>query len=147
MPEEYPTPSFNFKVEFDIEGITDNSSSFQEASGLSAEKDIIAYREGGENRFQYKLPGETKLSNLVLKKGFITDQKILDWWMDINLGNPVDRHDIKLILLDGKGNPAMTWNLNKALPIVIETSGFEEDNGQIAVEKLELAFESMEREI
>jgi phage tail-like protein len=145
MPEEYPTPSFNFKVEFDIEGITDNSSCFQEVSGLSAENDVMAYREGGENRFQYKLPGETKLSNLVLKKGFITDQKILDWWMDINLGNPVDIHDIKLILLDENGNPAMTWKIHKALPVAIETSGFEESKKRIAVEKLEFAFESMER--
>jgi len=145
MPEEYPTPSFNFRVEFDIDGITYSSSSFQEVSGLTAERDIIAYREGGENRFEHKLPGGARFSNLALKKGFISDQKIYQWLTDINLGKPVETHNIEIILQDENGKPAAVWMINKAYPIAIEIAGFEEDKKRIVVEKLEFAFESFER--
>ena len=145
MPEEYPTPSFNFRVEFDIDGITYSSSSFQEVSGLTAERDIIAYREGGENRFEHKLPGGARFSNLALKKGFISDQKIFEWLTDNNLGKPTKMHDFKILLLDENSKPAAVWMINKAFPIAIETAGFEEDKKRIAVEKLEFAFESITR--
>ena len=94
----------------------------------------------------HKLPDATRYSNLVLKKGFITDQKIFDWWMDINMGSPVTTRDLKLILLDQNGTPAATWKINKAFPVVIEAVERQEDKSRIAIEKMEFAFESVERE-
>lgn len=146
MAEEFPAQSFNFRAEFDIEGITDNSSCFHEVSGLAAEAEPLAYREGGENRFVYTLPkGGAKFSNLALKKGFISDKKIFEWLTDFNLGNAVETHNIKIILNDENGKPAAVWKINKAFLVAIETTGFGEDKKRIAVEKIEFAFESFER--
>lgn len=145
MAEEYPPQSFNFKVEFDIDGVTYNSSSFQEVSGLTAELEPIAYREGGENRLTHKLPGAIKYSNVVLKRGLITDRKILDWCRDMGFSNQNQTCDMKIILNNEYGKAVMTWKLNKAYLAKFEIDRIEEDKSGIAVEKMEFVVESFER--
>ena len=41
---------------------------FQDVSGLSFEIETETFVEGGENRFEYKLPKRIKYPNLVLKR-------------------------------------------------------------------------------
>ena len=71
MPFYYPPSGFHFKVEFiGVDGMnTDTEQRFQEVSGLSFEVETEPLREGGENRFEYKLPKRIKYPNLILKRG------------------------------------------------------------------------------
>ena len=66
----YPPVGFHFKVEFMGIG-NDNDSRFQSVSGLTVEYETESFKEGGENRFEHKLPVRTK-SNKSLLHPYIT---------------------------------------------------------------------------
>ncbi|HEY2727542.1 MAG TPA: phage tail protein, partial [Parafilimonas sp.] len=82
MPSYYPPSCFHFKVEFNgVDGAnTDTEQRFQEVSGLSVEVETETLLEGGENRFEYKLPKRAKYPNLVLKRGLLTNTALLNWF-------------------------------------------------------------------
>ena len=58
MAAYYPPGAFHFKVEFNGVTGTDNDTEqrFQEVSGLSFDIETEELKEGGENRFTWKLP-------------------------------------------------------------------------------------------
>ncbi len=74
----YPPVGFHFKVEFVGIG-NDNDIRFQSVSGLTIEYDTESFKEGGENRFEHKLPVRTKYADLSLKRGMLTDSKVIEW--------------------------------------------------------------------
>ncbi|TAL50180.1 MAG: phage tail protein, partial [Methylovulum sp.] len=55
MIDYYPPLGFYYKVEFGISK-DKNDARFQSVSGLSVEYDYENFKEGGENRFEHKLP-------------------------------------------------------------------------------------------
>jgi hypothetical protein len=75
MADYYPPWGFYFKVEFDISK-NKNDVRFQAVSGLSVEYDYESFKEGGENRFEHKLPVRTKYADLVLKRGMLTESSV-----------------------------------------------------------------------
>ena len=79
MAQYYPPAGFHFRVEFNLDGIKDSDVRFQEVSGLSAELGVEEVTEGGENRFPHRLPTRAKYSNLTLKRGLLTDSRLIDW--------------------------------------------------------------------
>lgn len=53
---------------------------FMSVSGLGAQTDIIAYRQGGYNTTTQKMPGQSDFGPLVLQKGLICgDESGIDW--------------------------------------------------------------------
>ncbi len=95
----YPPVGFHFKVEFlDFQNDTafgkENDVRFQSVSGLSVEYDSETFKEGGENRFEHKLPVRTKYPDLSLKRGMLTDSKVIKWCLDAfqNRGNKNSPH-------------------------------------------------------
>jgi len=148
MTSNYPPPAFTFKVEFGIDGVQNNNSSFQEISGLSSESDVVEYREGGENRFVHKLPGSTKFSNLALKRGIISDPKIMEWINNVffnDLSEPIKPTDITITLLNVENESAMRWNLSNAWPVKIEVGTFNSNSNEQAVESIEFAYSTITR--
>src|SRR4051794_39688899 len=63
-------------------GITPNvDGSFQEVSGISVSIETEDLREGGENRFVYKIPkGYISYTPLVLKRGLVSATSALGEW-------------------------------------------------------------------
>ena len=142
MTSNYPPPAFTFKVEFGLDGVQNNNSSFQEVSGLGSESDVVEYREGGENRYVHKLPGSTKFSNLVLKRGIISDPKIMEWIKNVffnDFSEPIKPTDITITLLNEEHEPAMRWKLSNAWPIKFEAASFKAKSNELAIESIEFA--------
>ncbi len=77
----YPPLGFYYKVEFSISKQKDDVR-FQSVSGLSVEVEMESYKEGGENRFEHKLPGRTKYTDLTLKRGMLVNSDIVKWCME-----------------------------------------------------------------
>ena len=149
MANDYPPPAFYFKAEFGLDGVQNNNSSFQEVSGLSSESDVIEYREGGENRYVHKLPGSTKFSNLVLKRGIISDPKIMEWIKNVffnDFSEPIKPTDITITLLNAENKPAMRWKLSNAWPVKIEVGTFNSNSNELAIESIEFAYSTITRE-
>ena len=80
MPQTGQQPvyfrAFQFQVE--IDGIS--QARFQEVGGLDATIDVVEYREGGDLLGTRKLPGQTKHSNLSLKRGYTADTQLWKWF-------------------------------------------------------------------
>src|SRR5215470_13745370 len=78
----YPPWGFYYSVEFVLgtPPVADDAR-FQTVSGLSVEYDYENFKEGGENRFEHKLPVRTKYADLVLKRGMLKDSGVIKWFL------------------------------------------------------------------
>jgi phage tail-like protein len=141
---------FYFAV--DIKGQGKGETSFSEISGLDIEKDIEEISEGGVNNFKHRLPGRTKYSNLVLKRGLAYESGgLFEWVQKIltqdDLEVPMKLQDISIHLLHpsgGKNDRLVTWEIKKAYPVKWSVSGFNSTENAIVIESLEFAFQSVE---
>ncbi len=76
MAVYYPPVGFHFKVTVLGLPAVDDDVRFTEVGGLAAEIATEEMPEGGENRFVQKYPLRTKYSELVLKRGCLSDDRI-----------------------------------------------------------------------
>lgn len=153
MAAYYPPAGFHFKVEFlGVSGMNDDREQrFQDVSGLSFEMETEAFTEGGENRFEYKLPKRIKYPNLVLKRGLLTDSALIKWINDAMstfFTVPVydfQPADILVSLLNESGDPLAVWQVMQAYPVKWNVTSFNSNANAIAVETIELAYQYFER--
>ncbi|MEP0264733.1 phage tail protein [Dokdonia sp.] len=136
---EYPLAKFYFEVDWGGTQI-----GFQEVSGLDIEVEPIEYRQGASPDFtKIKMPGMTKFSNITLKRGsFKGDNEYFDWFNTIQL-NTVERRTITISLLNEEGTPAITWKINKAFPIKVQSTDLKAEGNEVAVESIEIAHEGL----
>jgi phage tail-like protein len=142
----YPPVGFYFRVEVTglvSEGTTD--SNFQEVSGLTAEIEVEKYQEGGENGFQHNLPKPAKFPNLVLKRGLLTDSKMIDWLNKAIQNFKFEPKDVSVILMNQAGEPLVAWEFKGAYPIKWDISAFNAMDNSIVSETIELVFKSSRR--
>lgn len=143
MESYYPPPGFYFRVEFNFSK-NKHDTSFQSVSGLTVEYDIESYKEGGENRFEHKLPGRTKYTDLVLKRGFLTDSEIIKWCLDAFRNRVFTPADVTVSLLNEKGEPLKVWSVVHAWPKKWSVSDFNAGENSVVVETLELSYRYFE---
>lgn len=153
MPSYYPPTGFHFKVEFlGVAGMDgDTEQRFQEVSGLSVEVETEELREGGENRFVYKLPKRAKYPNLVLKRGLLTGTAILNWFKNAMstyftvVVYDFQPADIIITLMDEAGEAVAIWKVVQAYPLKWSPSPFNAKENSVVVETIELAYQYFER--
>jgi phage tail-like protein len=138
----WPLPAFRFEVTIGapvaLKGI------FQEVSGLSSETQAIEYRAGSSPQFStVKMPGIRKFGNVTLKKGIFQDEKGF-WALYGSIAqNTIKRQTIVIELLDEEGASTMKWTLGNAFPTKITITDMTKDGDEVAVETIELAFETL----
>lgn len=135
----YPPVGFHFKVEFLNIG-NDNDIRFQSVGGLNVEYDTETFKEGGENRFEHKLPARTKYPDLSLKRGMLKDSKVIEWCLDAFQNRNFSPADINITLLNEKHEPLKTWHVHRAWPRKWAVSDFNAQENSIVVETLELSY-------
>lgn len=137
----YPPVGFHFSVFFsDISAEGDNDTRFQSVAGLNVEYDTEAIKEGGENRFEHKLPVRTKYPDLSLKRGMLTNSNVIAW-----VKNALQQREFKPIqiiirLLNEEHQPLKTWNIMNAWPRKWAVSDFNAQENAIVVETLDLSY-------
>lgn len=135
----YPPVGFHFKVEFSGIG-NDNDCRFQSVSGLNVEYDTESFKEGGENRFEHKLPVRTKFADISLKRGMLTDSGVIKWCMKAFREREFKPADVYITLLNEKHTGIKTWHLRKAWPRKWSVSDFNAQENSIVVETLDLSY-------
>lgn len=135
----YPPLGFYYKVEFSISR-DKNDARFQSVSGLSVEYEYENYKEGGENRFEHKLPVRTKYSDLVLKRGMLTDSSVMQWFLDAFRDRTFKPTDLSVILMNEKSEPLRTWKVANAIPKKWLVSDFNANESAVVIETLELTY-------
>ncbi len=137
--EYYPPYGFYYRVEF---GISPNTGDvrFQSVGGLSVEYDYESFKEGGENRFEHKLPVRTKYADLVLKRGMLTDSEVIAWMLRAFRDREFESSNLNIILLSEDGEPLRTWKVAAAVPKKWSVSDLDSSSSAIVVETLELTY-------
>ncbi|MEO6548941.1 MAG: phage tail protein [Ferruginibacter sp.] len=138
----YPPVGFHFRVEFLHLG-NDNDMRFQSVSGLTVEFDTESFKEGGENRFEHKLPVRTKYPDLSLKRGMLTNSKVIDWVKGILQDRDFINNkpaEIQVSLLNEKHHPLKTWHLYNCWPKKWTVSDFNAQDNAIVVETLDFNY-------
>jgi phage tail-like protein len=135
----YPPVGFHFKVEFLGIG-NDNDIRFQTVSGLTMEYDVESFKEGGENRFEHKLPVRTKYPDLSLKRGMLTDSGVIRWCLDAFQNRNFKPAQINVTLLNEEHQPLKTWQVQGAWPKKWSVSDLNAQENSIVVETLELSY-------
>jgi phage tail-like protein len=139
MVDYYPPWGFYFKVVFNISS-DKNDVRFQSVSGLSVEYDYESYKEGGENRFEHKLPVRTKYADLVLKRGMLVDSSVIKWFLDAFNNRIFKPATITVNLMNEKSEPLKSWNVVDAIPKKWLVSDLNATDNGIVVETMELAY-------
>jgi phage tail-like protein len=137
----WPLPKFYFLVELG-DGI---DAKFSEVTGLEERAAVIEYRHGNSPVFSpIKMPGLAGIGNVTMRKGiFARDSKFSDWLSKITM-NVISRRTVVITLLDETGAPKMVWTLHNAWPTKITGTDLKSGGNEVAVESLELAFETLE---
>ena len=143
MPQQNdPFRSYNFKLM--IAGVAEGY--FTECSGLSLKNDSVPYREAGKNQAVRHIPGPVEYAAITLKFGVTRSKMLFDWMMKAAEGK-VERKDVSISLMDEQNSTeAMRWNLRAAWPSEWKGANLAATDQGVAIEKLTLVFDSLERE-
>lgn len=145
----FPPPAFAFSVAVVSGQATppegDIDAAFQEVSGIDPKVDIEEVVEGGLNSHVHQLPGVTKHSNLVLKRGYVTKASALAQWamqsVGSTLGSPIQVQTLNIHLLGSDGQPLVTWTFMNAWPVKWEVGALDASNSNaVLTQTLELSY-------
>jgi phage tail-like protein len=130
-----PLPVYCFRVE--IDNIPGTTAFFKSVSGLKYETEVVDFQEGGQNQFSHRLVGPTKWANLIFKRGFAQDDKLIKWCQDWIEGNKTRRNG-KVIQLNTKLEPVCSWSF-RGWPCKWELSELDASKSELGIETLEIA--------
>lgn len=144
MDVVYPPLGYHFLVSFPS-GVSKDKIDvgFQSVSGLSVDRKTETFREGGQNSFEHVLPGPTSCSNLILKRGLVHDSGLIKWIRANLEGMLITPVDITISLLNEEHQPLVTWSIVHAWPKKWSVSDFNAEQGTIAVETLEMQYQTI----
>ncbi len=137
--------NFNFLVE--IEGLAGESSlvigGFSEVQGLGSQTEVVEFTVGSSSRI-HQIPGKTRYSNLVLKKGVTHSNELFNWRKTIESGE-LDSRSGSVILLDHEMREKTRWNFYDAWPCRYDAPQLDSNGDSISIETLELSIGRLER--
>lgn len=134
-----PYKSMKFKVE--IDGIV--QAGFAECSGLGSQVEIIDYQEGGD-LYSRKIPGKVTFPDITLQWGITDSRELYDWHKNV-LDGVTERKNGSIILFNDVGEEKIRWNFFEAWPTKWEGPQFNAKGSDVAIEKLTLCCERVER--
>jgi len=148
----YPPPAFAFAVTVvPAAGSSQTAidAQFQEITGIDPHVDTEEAVEGGVNNYVQTLPGVTKHSNLVLKRGYVTQSSALANWANqtvgSTLGTAIQTQVITVTLLGPTQQPVVTWTFNNAWPVKWEVGQLDSTKNDVLTETLEIAYTTVTR--
>jgi len=142
---KYPFTSFNFSVEINVKGVAPKvcNASFSDCDGLEMSMDVKTIREGGNNGKQIRLTGPLTFGSLTLKRGMTASFDLWHWFNKM-LTDASLRADAEVVLLavDGTTERAR-FVLSRCVPIKLKAPALSARDGTLAIEELQLAYESL----
>jgi phage tail-like protein len=141
----YPFTAFNFAIEIDVPDVSKQvcSASFSECDGLEMTMDVKTIREGGNNGQQIRLTGPLNFGTLTLKRGMTANFDLWKWFSTI-LTRPNLRADADVVLFAADGTTEQArFLLKSCVPIKLKAPALNGKDGTVAIEELQLAYESL----
>ncbi len=146
MPTEELFGAYNFLLE--LSGIVDDATvivgGFKSVSGMDSETEIIEFKQGNDLVVRKK-PGRTTYANIVLERGYTATDDLWQWRKNIEDGT-IDRRSGSIIILDQDQETEVgRYNFYEAWPAKWYVPDMDSDSSAVAIEKIELAVEKVER--
>lgn len=141
----YPFSAFNFAVEINRAGGGGAmvAAAFSDCDGLELTQEAKTIREGGNNGQLIRLSGPVGYGTLTLKRGMTANFDLWEWF-EQTLENPALRADTEVVLLAANGNDVRARFLaTRCLPVKLKAPGLSAKDGGIAVEELQLVYETL----
>jgi phage tail-like protein len=151
---EHPFTTFNFKIElaYGEKGQPICAAEFAECDGLEMTLEPKTFREGGNNSRPLHFVGPVSYGQLTLKRGMTADFGLWEWFEAVQR---TDGHGIRAsgtiavqstdAVLE-KRTDHVRFALAGCLPVKLKAPGLNAKDGQIAVEEMQVAYESLTRE-
>jgi len=140
-----PFTAFNFAVEINVPGVSSKvcSAAFSECDGLDMTMEVKTIREGGNSSTQYRMAGPVAYGQLSLKRGMTPTFDLWDWF-NATLNNARLRADAEVVIFAGDGRTERArFILKRCLPVKVKAPSLNAKDGMIAIEELQIAYESM----
>ena len=135
-------PYFSFNYLIEIDGLL--TGGFSEVGGLGGRIGVETVHDGGSlGAPRQQLTGAT-WTNLVLTRGLVEIDTLWNWY-EATARGVIKRKNGTIILLDRKQLPVTMWNFRGALPVQWSGPSLHANSGEIAVERLELAHQGLEK--
>lgn len=145
MASAYPFTAFNFSVEINRgqDGGPLAAAEFSECDGLEMTMEVKTIREGGANDRPIRVSGPVNYSNLTLKRGMTSNHDLWKWFAD-SAADPRLRADAEVVLLGADGSSEKArFQLSRCLPIKIKAPALSAKDGAVAIEEMQLAYETL----
>jgi phage tail-like protein len=146
MPTDELYGSYHFLLE--IQGVINDNKvivgGFKSVSGMDSETEIIEFKQGNDLVVRKK-PGRTTYNNVVLERGFTATDDLFQWRKNIEDGK-IDRRAGSIIILDQDGQSEVArYNFYEGWPCKWNVPDMDSDSSSMAIEKIEIAVEKVER--
>ena len=142
----YPFSAFNFAIEIEVPGISQKvcSAAFSECDGLEMTMDVKTIREGGNNGEQIRLTGPFSYGTLTLKRGMTTTFDLWDWMAATLRDCRLRAKSAEVVIFAGDGKTErVRFLLKRCLPVKLKAPPLNAKDGIVAIEELQLAYESV----
>ena len=146
MPTEELFGNYHFLLE--ISGITSDQKTiiggFKSMSGMDSETEVIEFKQGND-RVVRKKPGRTTYATITLERGFTTTDDLWKWRKNIEDGL-IDRRSGTITMLDQDLESIVAqYNFYEGWPAKWYVPELDSDQSGMAIEKIEIAVEKVER--
>ena len=146
MPTEELFGAYHFLLE--IQGVINDNKvivgGFKSVAGMDSETEIVEFKQGNDLVVRKK-PGRTTYANIVLERGYTATDDLWQWRKNIEDGK-IDRRSGSVIILDQDGQTEVArYNFYEGWPCKWNVPDLDSDSSSMAIEKVEIAVEKVER--
>jgi phage tail-like protein len=146
-PSAIPFTTFRFLVEVNVEGVAKKvcGATFSEVDGLEMTMEPKTIREGGNNAVAVHLVGPVSYAQLTLKRGMTPNFDLWKWFAKVNspgFRGLRSRLEVIVISSDGQREDAR-FVAEGCLPVKIKAPGLNAKEGQIAIEEMQVVYQSL----
>ena len=148
MDASFPLQVFRFEVRFRRAGsgggaVDVCSGAFSECTGLEASMEPKVIKAGGANYGATQRAGQVSFATVVLKRGMTRTRDLTRWFTLVAGGGYGWRMTAQIEVQDAAGNPAITWQLDRCMPVKFKAADLNAKGGEVGVEELHLVHEGL----
>jgi len=134
-----PYSAFNFIIEIG----NAPAAAFSEVDALTADGNVIEYREGEDGDRAYrKLQGLRKFGQITLKRGYTASPDLWSWWQSTRQGDAHRKSGV-IVLLNNAREPILKWAIKEAWIKKWEGPAMNATTNEVAIESLEVVCEGV----
>ena len=147
-----PLHVFRFHVDFKsqavLSGVTSGivqicQGAFAECTGLEATMEAKTIKEGGRNYGVAQRAGTITFATVVLKRGVSTNRNLWQIFNATASGLFAPRLQVTITVLDHKSEPAIIWQLDRAMPVKFKFADLNAKGDEVGIEELHLVHEGL----